>query len=443
MASLTHTSMGPSSRSTLCAAASTCSGSATSVRMARASPPAASISSLAPSKPSSPLASRATFAPCLPNSRAVARPTPAEAPVITTTSALLVSMRFLNSFSRSIGLAGRLWSAGARQARPTSQLLAHPGFVGDPFGLVLDDALHRRLARAHAYHRQHGLASHVFDRQGQSSVERDPEQDEADDPGRVLQAGIRAQLVEAGEEEARGRRQQNDGRHELAEGRAQGRDEERRTRENQKHPENDAGRRGRRVQFDQANGEPGRGEYAHPRCGGGVPGEKAEDRSEELQGSAEGHQGERHVQRFPRREPAELGPAEDEGGSAQGEEAQSERGGNGPYEDPALVPFGFGTVESRRSFVGDVPLVSHLLPSFARVARSPTRPLTHLSRPQNAGTRPHASRCQSSGNPGSTKQARAMAGADEPPLPAHLGLVIFPSFSPARVSGVPAPVSLR
>jgi hypothetical protein len=120
----------------------------------------------------------------------------------------------------------------------------------------------------------------------------------------------------------RGRRQQHDGRHELAERRADGRDEERRAREHEEDPENRTRRRSRGIELDKAGGEPARGEYAHPCRGGGISGQKPEDRSEKLQGSAEGYQGERDVGSLLRREPAELGPAEDEGGSAQGEESK-------------------------------------------------------------------------------------------------------------------------
>src|SRR3954454_7629545 len=83
IASLTQTSMGPSSCSARCAAASTWSGSATSVGMGRPVPPASSTSRRAPFKPSSPRASRAMRAPRAPKARAVARPTPALAPVTT------------------------------------------------------------------------------------------------------------------------------------------------------------------------------------------------------------------------------------------------------------------------------------------------------------------------------------------------------------------------
>src|SRR5215213_605214 len=74
IASLTQTSMGPSSCSARCAAASTWSGSATSVGMGRPVPPASSTSRRAAFRPSSPRARKA---------RVVARPTPALAPVTT------------------------------------------------------------------------------------------------------------------------------------------------------------------------------------------------------------------------------------------------------------------------------------------------------------------------------------------------------------------------
>src|SRR4051794_31537290 len=86
MALLTQISIGPNARSTSAAACSTAFSSATSSGRTMASPPSCSISRLAPSSPSSPRAISPTFAPRFPNARAVARPTPAEAPVMTTTS---------------------------------------------------------------------------------------------------------------------------------------------------------------------------------------------------------------------------------------------------------------------------------------------------------------------------------------------------------------------
>src|SRR5215213_1539858 len=83
IASLTQTSMGPSSCSARCAAASTWSGSATSVGMGRPVPPAPSTSRRAAFRPSWPRASRAMRSPRAPKARAVARPTPALAPVTT------------------------------------------------------------------------------------------------------------------------------------------------------------------------------------------------------------------------------------------------------------------------------------------------------------------------------------------------------------------------
>ena len=85
MALLTQTSTGPSVDSTSSAAASTAAQSATSSGRTRARPPSASTSLPAASNPSRPLAIRQTDAPCWANARAAARPTPAEAPVITTT----------------------------------------------------------------------------------------------------------------------------------------------------------------------------------------------------------------------------------------------------------------------------------------------------------------------------------------------------------------------
>jgi len=84
IASFTQTSIGPHSRSTRSAAASTADSSATSVGSTIASPPACSISRFAASRPSIPRATRATRQPFSPKRRAVARPTPADAPVMTT-----------------------------------------------------------------------------------------------------------------------------------------------------------------------------------------------------------------------------------------------------------------------------------------------------------------------------------------------------------------------
>src|SRR3954469_15265346 len=86
IALFTQISMGPNCSSTFAAAASTASASATSVGNTSAEPPAASISRFAPSSPSTPRANNPTLAPLLPKCRAMARPSPADAPVTTTTS---------------------------------------------------------------------------------------------------------------------------------------------------------------------------------------------------------------------------------------------------------------------------------------------------------------------------------------------------------------------
>jgi hypothetical protein len=85
VALLTHTEIGPSSRSTWSAACSTASGWLTSTGSASGVPPAARTSSAAPSSPAWPRARSATRHPSFANSLAVARPTPADAPVTTTT----------------------------------------------------------------------------------------------------------------------------------------------------------------------------------------------------------------------------------------------------------------------------------------------------------------------------------------------------------------------
>src|SRR3954464_9255620 len=86
IALLIQMSVGPNFCSTVAAACSTASGSDTSSGSTSASPPNDSISRFAASSPSRPRAMSATRAPRRPNARAVARPTPAEAPVMTTTS---------------------------------------------------------------------------------------------------------------------------------------------------------------------------------------------------------------------------------------------------------------------------------------------------------------------------------------------------------------------
>src|SRR6195952_5438892 len=77
--------MGPSSRSTCSAGASTAAASATSTGMTSGLPPARRTSSAAAARPVSPRASRATAAPRAANATAVARPMPPPAPVTTTT----------------------------------------------------------------------------------------------------------------------------------------------------------------------------------------------------------------------------------------------------------------------------------------------------------------------------------------------------------------------
>src|SRR4051812_36964865 len=84
IALLTHTSMGPSSRSIKSVALSTARASATSTGIASACAPAASTSLAAASSPSWSRANSATPSPRAAKARAAARPTPALAPVMTT-----------------------------------------------------------------------------------------------------------------------------------------------------------------------------------------------------------------------------------------------------------------------------------------------------------------------------------------------------------------------
>src|SRR5687767_11504756 len=86
MALLIQISIGPKADSTAAAALSTASASATSASQISPRPPAASTSRNAPSSPALPRASNPIQAPRLANATAVARPTPADAPVIITTS---------------------------------------------------------------------------------------------------------------------------------------------------------------------------------------------------------------------------------------------------------------------------------------------------------------------------------------------------------------------
>src|SRR5579875_33619 len=85
MASLTQTSMGPSSASARPAAASTSAASATSADSTKGRPPARRPSSAAVSSPAASRAMSPTSKPRSAKRRAVARPTPAEAPVTTAT----------------------------------------------------------------------------------------------------------------------------------------------------------------------------------------------------------------------------------------------------------------------------------------------------------------------------------------------------------------------
>lgn len=84
-AAFTHTSTGPRVSSTHSAAARTCAASDTSTRREIAGTPASRASLSAQDKPSSPRARRARAYPRRANSRTVARPTPALAPLTTTT----------------------------------------------------------------------------------------------------------------------------------------------------------------------------------------------------------------------------------------------------------------------------------------------------------------------------------------------------------------------
>src|SRR5512143_2121536 len=91
IALFTQTSIGPNASSVRVAAASTCSQLATSVGSTSARPPASCTSRAAASRPSRPRATSAMCAPSRANRRTAARPTPADAPVITTTSGVFIA----------------------------------------------------------------------------------------------------------------------------------------------------------------------------------------------------------------------------------------------------------------------------------------------------------------------------------------------------------------
>src|SRR5947207_2191431 len=90
IALLTQTSIGPKASSTAVAADCTASQSATSHGSTSGLAPACSTSRAAPSSPSRPRAIRPICAPSRANRRATARPTPADAPVMTTTCPLVM-----------------------------------------------------------------------------------------------------------------------------------------------------------------------------------------------------------------------------------------------------------------------------------------------------------------------------------------------------------------
>src|SRR5215217_7633152 len=147
IALLTHTSMGPRSSSVLSAAASTASASETSVRTTSALPPAGSTSVLAPSSPSRPRARRPTRAPRLAKATAVARPTPAEAPVITTSSGVpfCLSMRSHPSIRWPRSFAPQKLGAvepDPRSGRTAARVFAREGHHVRPVLLVKKEEPH-------------------------------------------------------------------------------------------------------------------------------------------------------------------------------------------------------------------------------------------------------------------------------------------------------------
>src|SRR3954453_9281349 len=119
-------SIGPSSSSAACAAASTWSASATSVGRTRALAPSSSISVAAPSSPASPRARSAILAPSCANRRAVARPIPPEAPVMTTTSSMLSIFRPAGEAKPSLPLEHLHGIAVAQLVLPPDLLAREP-----------------------------------------------------------------------------------------------------------------------------------------------------------------------------------------------------------------------------------------------------------------------------------------------------------------------------
>jgi hypothetical protein len=87
-------------------------------------PPAFSISLRAPSKPSRPRATNPIFAPRWAKARAVARPTPADAPVITTTSAL--SILPLSNFFGLLALTAHRRQLALRYSSQVQEVLFLP-----------------------------------------------------------------------------------------------------------------------------------------------------------------------------------------------------------------------------------------------------------------------------------------------------------------------------
>src|SRR2546423_3139785 len=119
-------SIGPSSSSAACAAASTWSASATSVGRTRALAPSSSTSVAAPSSPASPRARSAILAPSCANRRAVARPIPPEAPVMRTTSPMFSIFRPAGEAKPSLPLEHLHGVAIAQLVLPPDLLAREP-----------------------------------------------------------------------------------------------------------------------------------------------------------------------------------------------------------------------------------------------------------------------------------------------------------------------------
>ena len=140
----------------------------------------ASTSRRAPSSPSIPRAISPTEAPCFANSRTVARPTPADAPVITTTSGFFLitsSTPLLHQFTHFVGGYRQRDLAAVRlAARQRLGELEQPGLhvtfagIGGSYGSTTASTMAGPGAARDSFHRAERIAS------GSSRVKPTPPQ---------------------------------------------------------------------------------------------------------------------------------------------------------------------------------------------------------------------------------------------------------------------------